>query len=195
MKEIEVSNNYIFALKKQSEKQLELIRKLEDHEKNLTNLLSIAEKENGNNMSLIETHKRKALELTELYNEQKDKLDKANKKFIEMSNIIKDKSMELESEIIKNRRLGEEINVSKKRIETLVKYENSGDSNLQKQLDEYKALLKCPSCNINFKNCVIIRCMHVFCKDCIKAITDSRQRKCPTCGESFGYQDIKQIFL
>lgn len=35
-------------------------------------------------MALIESHKRKALELTELYNEQKDKLDKANKKFMEV---------------------------------------------------------------------------------------------------------------
>jgi len=195
MKDKNVSNNLIIALKRQSEKQLELIRKLEDHEKNLTNLLSIAEKDSGNNLAQIESHKRKALELTELCNEQKDKLDKANKKFIELNNIIRDKTLALESEIVKNRRMGEEISASKKRIETLSKYENSGDSNLQKQLDEYKALLKCPSCNINFKDCVLTRCMHVFCRECIKARTESRQRKCPTCGESFGYHDFKQIWL
>jgi len=194
-KEKAVSNNLIFALKRQSEKQLDVIRKLEDHEKNLTNLLSIAEKDARNNLSLIETHKRKALELTELYNEQKDKLDKANKKFMEMDNMIRDKTISLETEISKNKRLGEEITASKKRIEVLSKYENSGDSNLQKQLDEYKALLKCPSCNINFKNCVITRCWHVFCEDCIEKRKKSRQRKCPTCGESFGYQDVQQIYL
>eukprot|EP00833_Pecoramyces_ruminatium_P005361 jgi/Orpsp1_1/1179393/evm.model.c7180000069144.1 len=193
VKEKNVSNNLIIALKRQSDKQLELIRKLEDHEKNLTNLLSLAEKDSGNNMALIESHKRKALELTELYNEQKDKLDKANKKFMEMNNIIRDKTVALENEIAKNKRLGEDINVSKKRIETLSKYENIGDSNLQKQLDEYKALLKCPSCTLNFKDTVLLKCMHVFCKECIKARYDSRQRKCPTCGESFGNHDIKQI--
>ncbi|OUM69680.1 hypothetical protein PIROE2DRAFT_37965, partial [Piromyces sp. E2] len=183
------------ALKRQSEKQLEIIRKYEDHEKNLTTLLSIAEKDNGNNLALIESHKKKALELTEICNEQKDKLEKTNKKFIEMGNIIREKTMALESEIVKNKRLGEEINASKKRIETLSKYENFGDSNLQKQLEEYKALLKCPSCNIKFKNHVLTRCMHVFCKECIDKRIESRQRKCPTCQEPFGKQDIKQIWL
>ncbi|ORX58550.1 hypothetical protein BCR36DRAFT_580163 [Piromyces finnis] len=195
MKEKANSNNYIIALKRQSEKQLELIRKYEDHEKNLTSLITIAEKNAENNLSLIELHKKKALELTEVCDEQKEKLEKINKKFIEMNNIIREKTINLESEIVKNKRLGEEIIASKKRIEILSKYENSGDSNLQKQLEEYKALLKCPSCNIQFKSHVIMRCMHVFCRECIDKRVDSRQRKCPTCGESFGKQDIKQIYL
>lgn len=195
MKDKTVSNNLIIALKRQSDKQLELIRKLEDHEKNLTNLLSTEEKKTSNYESSIEAHKKKALESIESYNEMKEKYDRLNRKLIELNNIIKEKSVSLEIELSQNRRLQEEVNISKKKIESLSKYENSGDSNLQKQLDEYKALLKCPSCNIRFKSHVLTRCMHVFCKECIKSRTESRQRKCPTCGESFGYQDYKQIWL
>ncbi|OMH80542.1 E3 ubiquitin-protein ligase BRE1, partial [Zancudomyces culisetae] len=62
-------------------------------------------------------------------------------------------------------------------------------------VDQYKSLLKCPSCRRNFKTHVLNRCMHVFCKSCLDSRIETRQRKCPTCGDAFGVNDVRQIYL
>ncbi|KAJ1770232.1 E3 ubiquitin-protein ligase bre1 [Coemansia sp. RSA 1843] len=66
---------------------------------------------------------------------------------------------------------------------------------LAKLCADYKALLKCPTCQTNFKSHVLLRCMHVFCKQCIDSRIETRQRKCPSCSEPFGAKDVRQIYL
>jgi len=55
--------------------------------------------------------------------------------------------------------------------------------------------VKCSVCKRNDKDVVIARCFHCFCESCIKARLDTRQRKCPTCGETFGKDDVQKIYL
>jgi E3 ubiquitin-protein ligase BRE1 len=69
------------------------------------------------------------------------------------------------------------------------------DGSLTDELVIYKELLKCNSCHVRQKDTVLTKCMHVFCKHCIDARLETRQRKCPNCGEPFGMNDVKQIFL
>ncbi|KAJ1517221.1 E3 ubiquitin-protein ligase bre1 [Coelomomyces lativittatus] len=59
----------------------------------------------------------------------------------------------------------------------------------------YRQALMCSACQIRFKDTCILRCMHTFCRTCIQARLDKRQRKCPTCAESFGANDVKTIYL
>ncbi|KAJ1723359.1 E3 ubiquitin-protein ligase bre1 [Coemansia erecta] len=66
---------------------------------------------------------------------------------------------------------------------------------LAKLCADYKALLKCPTCQTNFKSHALMRCMHVFCKQCIDSRIETRQRKCPSCSEPFGAKDVRQIYL
>lgn len=66
---------------------------------------------------------------------------------------------------------------------------------LQEELEMYRKIMKCNSCHIRDKDSVIMKCMHVFCRNCLDTRIETRQRKCPNCGESFGVNDIKTIFL
>ena len=63
------------------------------------------------------------------------------------------------------------------------------------ELEMYRKLLKCNSCHLNDKSTVLLKCMHVFCRPCIDTRLETRQRKCPNCGESFGVADVKAIYL
>jgi hypothetical protein len=37
--------------------------------------------------------------------------------------------------------------------------------------------------------------MHTFCRECVQKNIDNRSRKCPACGERFGKDDVKDIYL
>ncbi|ORZ32755.1 hypothetical protein BCR44DRAFT_1439535 [Catenaria anguillulae PL171] len=67
-----------------------------------------------------------------------------------------------------------------------------GDEDL---LQNYRQLLQCGVCQHRFKDTVLVKCMHTFCRGCIDLRIETRQRKCPTCGDAFGSGDVKQLFL
>lgn len=93
------------------------------------------------------------------------------------------------------RRLAEELSIATKKLEV---YAQSGVGivkELEEELGNYKKLMKCNSCHTRDKNAVILKCMHCFCKTCLDIRLETRQRKCPNCGDAFGANDVKQIFL
>lgn len=78
--------------------------------------------------------------------------------------------------------------------------------NLNKKIREYenidkndienlRKLLRCAACDKNYKDSALLRCMHVFCKECIDERVRTRQRNCPTCGENFCMAEVKKIYL
>ena len=69
------------------------------------------------------------------------------------------------------------------------------DEVLEEKVRHYKALMQCPCCSVRPKNCVITKCFHVFCMQCLQTRYETRQRKCPTCGEPFGLNDFHEVFL
>lgn len=62
-------------------------------------------------------------------------------------------------------------------------------------VEKYRKLLRCPTCDSNYKDTVINKCMHVLCRDCVENRLKTRNRKCPICAESFCSTDVKRIFL
>lgn len=93
------------------------------------------------------------------------------------------------------RRMTEELTVARRKLEA---YAVSGVGivkDLEEELGIYKKLMKCNSCHTRDKNAVILKCMHCFCKQCLDIRLETRQRKCPNCGDSFGANDVKQIYL
>lgn len=88
-----------------------------------------------------------------------------------------------------------ELDNTRKAIDEI--YANGGVNvqELKDQIDLYRKLLKCNSCKTRDKNAIITKCMHVFCRDCLDTRIETRQRKCPNCGEPFGQGDIKNIYL
>lgn len=63
------------------------------------------------------------------------------------------------------------------------------------ELEMYRKLMKCNSCHLRDKNAVILKCMHCFCRQCLDTRIETRQRKCPNCGEAFGAGDVRTIYL
>lgn len=93
------------------------------------------------------------------------------------------------------RRLADELSIAKKKLEA---YAASGIGilkDLEQEVAIYKKLMKCNSCHTRDKNAVILKCMHCFCKQCLDVRLETRQRKCPNCGDAFGANDVRQIYL
>lgn len=79
--------------------------------------------------------------------------------------------------------------------------------------------IHCPVCNVREKNCILLRCRHMFCQQCvdvnIKVSTlliiglpiplmfnlrfaifhQNRSRKCPACAQRFDTKDVAEIWL
>jgi E3 ubiquitin-protein ligase BRE1 len=103
-----------------------------------------------------------------------------------------------------------EISEEKKKLQTRLEYlekrvPGTGSSeddpvvvNLKQQVEDlllFKKVSQCNVCNFRLKKFVILRCMHVFCQNCVEERLESRQRRCPECGINFGQGDVKQIYI
>jgi len=71
-----------------------------------------------------------------------------------------------------------------------------GDTMVDDDLDSlYRERLKCSVCSERDRQCVLKRCAHTFCEQCINKCLHSRNRKCPKCHAPFGDADIIRFIL
>ncbi len=66
---------------------------------------------------------------------------------------------------------------------------------LRDELNGLKQLLRCNVCSTRHKDCIITKCWHAFCRECIDTNLRNRHRKCPACGKSFGADDVGELWL
>jgi len=66
---------------------------------------------------------------------------------------------------------------------------------LSTQVQVLKGRLACPVCNYRDKNCILLRCRHMFCKHCVDENIKNRSRKCPACGQRFDTKDVGDVWL
>ncbi|TPX45343.1 hypothetical protein SeMB42_g04043 [Synchytrium endobioticum] len=198
-KEMGNTQNLVMALRRQSEKQLEMIKKAEEKEKVHIQQVSTSERVAASATATAEAHRKEAIRLKHQCDELNDKCEKMGQRFEELTAAMKKRTEEWEDERDAVRRAQEQAEVYKKRLE-LRETERpiaapASDSSMQRQLDEYRGLLLCRTCNVRFKDTVISKCWHVFCKECVDDVVNARSRKCPTCGNMFGKEDVKSIYL
>lgn len=74
--------------------------------------------------------------------------------------LLEEKSVETSMERGMTRKTLEQMAVVKKKHDALLKV--SGDPILQGQVEQYRMLLMCQTCNTNFKSHVLLKCMHTF---------------------------------
>ncbi|KAF9581043.1 E3 ubiquitin-protein ligase bre1 [Lunasporangiospora selenospora] len=193
----EQSSNMTAVMRRQSDMQQDQIRRLEEREKNLNDQMIVLEKEQTTMNDEIMQHKFKVQEYTQQNTTFKDKFSRQEERLAELQGLLKERTEAYENETATRKRLIEEADGMKKKLEEQAKKssEGPGDSEAAKQAAGYLKLLKCPACDVNFKSHVILRCMHVFCKSCMDKQMEYRQRKCPTCRENFGAKDVKEIYL
>jgi E3 ubiquitin-protein ligase BRE1 len=66
---------------------------------------------------------------------------------------------------------------------------------LSTQVSVLKSRLACPVCNARDKKCILLRCRHMFCKNCVDENIKNRSRKCPACGSRFDTKDVADVWL
>lgn len=66
---------------------------------------------------------------------------------------------------------------------------------LNTQVSVLKSRLACPVCNTRDKKCILLRCRHMFCKECVDVNIKNRSRKCPACGGRFDTKDVADVWL
>jgi E3 ubiquitin-protein ligase BRE1 len=66
---------------------------------------------------------------------------------------------------------------------------------LNTYVNSLKSRIVCPVCNTRDKQVIIMRCRHMFCRQCIDTNIENRNRKCPGCGQKFSGKDISDIWL
>lgn len=94
-----------------------------------------------------------------------------------------------------------EANDKLEKFEKLVKSPGSNAASsftveqLNVQVSVYKRRLECPVCRVRDKDCIIMRCRHMHCKQCVDERISNRSRKCPTCNIKFSEKDVEDIWL
>jgi E3 ubiquitin-protein ligase BRE1 len=66
---------------------------------------------------------------------------------------------------------------------------------LQTQISVLKNRLACPVCHYRDKECIILRCRHMHCKQCVDERISNRSRKCPTCNVKFSENEVGDVWL
>ncbi|KAJ7446245.1 BRE1 E3 ubiquitin ligase-domain-containing protein [Mycena galericulata] len=101
-------------------------------------------------------------------------------------------------------KMSEELALSKKQLEKQAaklqeKSAGSGSSReieLENELRLTMNVLKCTACKgAEFRDTVLAKCMHTFCRSCVDARLSTRQRKCPACNTPFSNNDVQTIYL
>jgi len=177
-----------------------VLRKLEEKEKILQSTITNLEKELDLKQKAMDVHKRKATESAQSAAELKMHLEKYVTMMTEAEQSSAEKTARLEKESYKTKRLQEELNFYKRKVERMknMEMEMSGttmDEIIAQENREYKEALTCDSCKVKPKDAVLSKCFHVFCYECLRNRYDSRRRKCPKCNCAFGANDFHRLYL
>jgi len=147
----------------------------------------------------MEMHKRKAIESAQSAADLKLHLEKYHAQIKEVQQTVAEKTSALEAEAFKTKRLHEQLESVKRKVERLRKIEMASDTDmdqiLKEEIREYKETLTCPSCKVKRKDAVLTKCFHCFCYDCLRTRYETRQRKCPKCNAAFGASDYHRLYL
>lgn len=94
---------------------------------------------------------------------------------------------------------------AKEKLESVLKNSDGGDiqagvsaftvDQLNTQISVLKGRLACPVCHYRDKECIIMRCRHMHCKQCVEERISNRSRKCPTCNNKFSEKDVEDVWL
>eukprot|EP00123_Amoebidium_parasiticum_P016338 comp23395_c0_seq1/m.38784 comp23395_c0_seq1/g.38784 ORF comp23395_c0_seq1/g.38784 comp23395_c0_seq1/m.38784 type:complete len:843 (-) comp23395_c0_seq1:236-2764(-) len=183
------------ALQTLCESTTTTLRKMEEKERNLREQLAALEKDAWLKQQAMEMHRKKAVDAAQEAKEKGISLDRATQQQEEMSKSLAQRTEAMEKEAHARKRLEEELSSVEGRLK---RSQTSGDGPnalLEEEIRQYKEMVNCSLCKRRRKNGVITKCFHSFCLQCIQERYDNRMRKCPTCLDPFGQNDIHQIFL
>ncbi|KAF9051164.1 BRE1-domain-containing protein [Hymenopellis radicata] len=204
MREKEAVESERKNLQRVLEKQDKVVERLREAEKNLRQQISNLEAENVQYQSAV------ALAQKRLQDSDNDLLKDKNslevemklKKQLEAEKYKAMKDLEVEVRVAeKAKAAAREAQKEAERLEAKLKVAVAGaskpakPSDLQIQLDETLAVLKCSTCKQSVRSIILSKCLHTFCKECIDARISTRQRKCPSCNLAFSQGEVMQMYF
>uniref|UniRef100_F1KQY9 E3 ubiquitin protein ligase n=2 Tax=Ascaris TaxID=6251 RepID=F1KQY9_ASCSU len=195
--ERERTEERLSSLQNQLEAQQLMISKLEEKDKLLTQKNANLEHQLRMVEQAMEMHKRKAIECSQSSADFKAQLEKCSSQLNDAQQAMITKTSQQEVDAFKIRRLEEDKNTLKKKLERSKKMEkvDNMDEVLNEEIRELKDLLTCPSCKVRRKDAILTKCFHVFCMECMKTRYETRRRKCPKCNAAFGANDYRRMYF
>ncbi|WWC64537.1 uncharacterized protein I303_107147 [Kwoniella dejecticola CBS 10117] len=188
------------------EKQLKLLERAQEVEQSLRSQIAASQKG-------LTSLKNTALDFqTQLATTTSEKtqlelrLQQSQAALAEAQQIMHQRVAEATAEKEQRAKLQDEVETSAKTIKKLKERQeaisaaekdkdmSASEWQLKQERDKLLKLLRCSCCEQNFKQQVIVKCMHTFCKSCLEARIASRQRKCPACGLAFAKEDIQTLY-
>lgn len=185
----------VSTLRMTKEKQQELIRQLEEKEKALEAQVNDKEIEIRKLYKTIEEDRTDLENIGHLCEDYRISIDQNDIMLTELQKTLKEKTRLLDEEKRLKDQTEETHEKMKKKWDKISQGDNPAEQQLIDECEELRALLKCSTCRQRFRTHILTRCMHTFCKNCIDARLETRQRRCPTCSEPFGANDVKNFYL
>lgn len=195
--------------KQVQERQQKSIEMFTETERNYTAQLALHEKEVTTFKKVVDVHAhridtlQRELELTESRLAEsvrtKDAASESAKELINTANIEKDQRKRAEERVA---RLEKDLEGAKRQLAKAAasaaknkgrRETDSGDGGSER--DSLNALLQCSSCKERYRDRILTKCFHTFCRVCIDSRVQTRQRKCPHCALAFAVSDVQPLYL
>jgi len=165
--------------------------KMEEEQRTLQEQNNTLQKQNDDNVtrivslqSTIDNHQSQITSLQNQYQTTHDKLLQIQK---EKFNLMEKMSISDNNSTTNNE--------SSSSSTAAASSSNFSVNQLNTQINVLKGRLACPVCNYRDKACILARCRHMFCRQCIDENIKNRSRKCPACGQKFDTKDVGDIWL
>ncbi|KAI8373837.1 hypothetical protein BD560DRAFT_393734 [Blakeslea trispora] len=182
-------------LRATKEARQEVIKQLMEKEKALEHQVNDKEETICKLRRTIEEDKTDLEDINHLCEDYRISIEQNDKMVNELQKMLKEKQKALDEESKLQQQTEESHEKLKRKWDKISQGENPAEQQLIDECEELRALLKCSTCRQRFRTHILIRCMHTFCKHCIDARLETRQRRCPTCSEPFGANDVKNFYL
>ncbi|KAJ7680562.1 BRE1 E3 ubiquitin ligase-domain-containing protein [Mycena polygramma] len=204
MRDKEAIENERKSLSRNQEKQGKIVERLVEAERNLNTQVSNLEKDLASVRSKYEARSAELAGCRKDIREMKILQEVEANRLTNCKNFLLEREKELSEKTVELQKLQEHLTLSKRQVEkqaTQLQERAAGSSSsreaeLEAELRQTMSVLKCTACKgAGFRDTVLTKCMHTFCRACVDARLSTRQRKCPACNTPFGEGQVQTIYL
>jgi len=186
------------------EKQGKAVERLLESERNLAAQVMSLEKDLASVRRQYEARSAEVASLKFDHRELKALHEGDITKYTECRNLLTERDEEVATKKAELQTMSQELSLLKKQVErnTVKLHEKANGSSsmreleLEEELKKTMNVLKCSACKgAEFRDTVLTRCMHTFCRTCVDSRITTRQRKCPACNQPFTTGEVQTIYL
>jgi E3 ubiquitin-protein ligase BRE1 len=149
--------------------------------------------------SSLEVFKKTSREDAFKLQEMQDRHQTVQTSVEDLKNESLDRKLRLEEKELLCRQLGEERDTLQRKLDRTSKLATSKssvkDEVVEEEMKELRRQLQCDVCKDRRKSCIVSKCWHMFCRECIDHSLQARRRICPACARSIARTEVHDIFL